>query len=304
MTQPTFFISGAPRCGTTALYQYLNHHPQIFMSEVKELNYFAYDFPNVQKITFKSRQDYLKVFSKANSTHLAIGEASPFYLYSKVAFTNLFSFDPKAKIILSLRNPIDFVQSFHQLNLSLLREDQKDLETAWDLQSQRLIGNKIPKSCRQPELIMYGELGLFGKYVEKLLEIFPRDQVLIIIFEDFIKQPKRTYEEILAFIGVPSDGRKDFPHVNASFENRSKLMAKIFHPPQFVYKPFMKFISLFGVNFMKSVSVIYNRIENLNVTKAKKTPLDPIFHQKLQDYFRDDIKKLSDILDRDLPEWT
>lgn len=303
MKQPTFFIAGAPRCGTTALYQYLNQHPQIFMSEVKELNYFAHDFPHVQKISFKSKEDYLNVFSQANSNHLAIGEASPFYLYSKVAFSNMRSFNPNARIILSLRNPIDFVQSFHQLNLSLLREDQKDLRKAWALQKQRLSGNKIPKSCRQPELIQYGELGLFGKYVEKLLEIFPRHQVLIIIFEDFRKGPQTIYEEILRFINVRSDGRQEFPPVNASFENRSKLMATLFHPPQFVYQPFMKFISLFGVNFMKGVSVVYNRIEKLNVTQAKKEPLDPQFRQELQDFFKQDIEKLADIVDRDLSEW-
>lgn len=303
MKQPTFFIAGAPRCGTTALYHYLNQHPQIFMSEVKELNYFAHDFPHVQKISFKSKEDYLKVFSKANSTHLAIGEASPFYLYSKIAFSNMRTFDPNARIILSLRNPIDFVQSFHQLNLSLLREDQKDLRKAWALQQQRLSGIKIPKSCRQPELIQYGELGLFGKYVEKLLEIFPRDQILIIIFEDFQKAPQTIYEEILRFIDVPSDGRLEFPPVNASFENRSKLMATLFHPPQFVYKPFMKFISLFGVNFMKGISVFYNRIEKLNVTQAKKAPLDPEFRKELQQYFKQDIEKLSKILARDLSEW-
>lgn len=175
MKQPTFFITGAPRCGTTALYQYLNQHPQIFMSEVKELNYFAHDFPNVQKISFKSKEDYLHFFLKANSTHLAGGEASPFYLYSKVAFSNLHTFDPKAKIILCLRNPTDFVQSFHQLSLSFLRADQKDLTKAWSLQKQRLEGKKIPKSSRQPALIQYGELGLFSKYVEILLELFPRD---------------------------------------------------------------------------------------------------------------------------------
>ena len=209
------------------------------MTEVKELNYFADDFPHVQKIAFKSKQDYLKVFAKATADHLAIGEESPFYLFSTVAFSNLRAFDPQAKIILSLRNPIDFVQSFHQLNLSLLREDQQDLKTAWDLQKERSQGFHIPKSCRQPELIQYGDLGKFGQHVEKLLEIFPREQILILIFEDFIKEPQKIYEEILAFIGVPSDGRKEFSPVNANFTNRSKFMARLFHPPQFIYKPFM-----------------------------------------------------------------
>ncbi len=303
MRQPNFFIAGAPRCGSTALYQYLNEHPQIFMSEVKELNYFADDFPHVQKIHFKSKEDYLKVFSKANASHLAIGEASPFYLFSTVAFTKLKSFDPDAKIILSLRNPIDFVQSFHQLNLSLLREDQHDLKTAWNLQAERAQGFHIPKSCRQPELIQYGELGKFGMHVERLLEIFSRDQVLILVFEDFTIEPLKIYEEILAFIDVPSDGRTEFPPVNASFTNRSKFMAQLFHPPQFIYKPFMKFISLFGTGFMNRFSVLYNKIERLNVTETKREALDPAFRKDLQEFFAEDIKKLAAILNRDLSDW-
>jgi hypothetical protein len=301
MKRPNFFIAGAPRCGTTALYSYLSEHPDIFMSEVKELNYFAFDFPNVQKITFKSELDYLKVFEKAN--HLAIGEASPFYLYSQVAFTNIRKFNPKAKIILTLRSPINFVQSFHQLNLSLLREDEENLEKAWELQDQRRQGKQIPASCRQPEMILYGELGLFGKYVERLLAIFPRDQVLIIIFEDFARHPQEIYEKILAFIGVPSDGRTEFPPVNSNFSNKSKLLAKIFHPPQSIYKAFIKVISLFGVNFMKFVSIVYNKIETLNTKRTNREPLSPEFKAKLKIYFQKDVQTLSALMNRDLSFW-
>jgi len=271
------------------------------MSEVKELNYFAFDFPNVQKITFKSELDYLKVFEKAN--HLAIGEASPFYLYSQVAFTNIRKFNPKAKIILTLRSPINFVQSFHQLNLSLLREDEENLEKAWELQDQRRQGKQIPASCRQPEMILYGELGLFGKYVERLLAIFPRDQVLIIIFEDFARHPQEIYEKILAFIGVPSDGRTEFPPVNSNFSNKSKLLAKIFHPPQSIYKAFIKVISLFGVNFMKFVSIVYNKIETLNTKRTNREPLSPEFKAKLKIYFQKDVQTLSALMNRDLSFW-
>jgi hypothetical protein len=304
LNAPNFYIAGAPRCGTTALYQYLSENPYIYMSQVKELNYFAFDFPNVQKINFTSLNDYLKVFENANSKHHAIGEASPFYLFSKVAFQNIQSFDPNAKIIISLRNPVDFVQSFHQLNLSLLREDVSDLETAWGLQDQRKSGKKIPKSCREPELIQYGELGKFGTYIENLFKVFSRDQVMIIIFEDFVANPKKVYEEILTFIGAPNDNRSDFTPVNANFKNRSKFLAGLFHPPQAIYQLFMKTISLFGVNFMKNVTLFYNRIERLNVTNSKRQPIDPQFRLDLINYFREDIQLLSKLIDRDLTMWT
>lgn len=301
---PHFIIAGAPRCGTTALYQYLSENPLIYMSQVKELNYFAFDFPNVQKIRFTSQEDYLKVFQGADFRHMAVGEASPFYLFSQEAFKNIYSFNPKIKIILSLRNPLNFVQSFHQLNLSLLREDIADLQTAWNLQSDRKNGEKIPKSCREPELIQYGELGKFGKHMNELLKIFPREQVMVIIFEDFAANPKKIYENILSFIDVPSDRRSDFPPVNANFKNRSKLIANLLHPPQSVYQFFIRATSIFGVNFMKHVTLFYNRIERLNVTESKREPLDPEFRKQLLDFFRKDIHLLEDLIGRDLSIWT
>ncbi|HEB65303.1 MAG TPA: sulfotransferase [Chloroflexi bacterium] len=303
MRKPNFFIAGAPRCGTTALYTYLSQHPAIFMPEVKELNYFATDFPNVQKVTFRSEADYLRMFASAQEHHLALGEASPFYLYSRTAFENLFAFQPQAKIILSLRNPVDFVHSYHRLNLSLLREDQPDLLRAWELQAARKRGEAIPPSARHPELLMYGELGQYSRYVERLLAIFPRQQVKIILFDDLQADTRAVYEEILAFVGVPSDGRTVFPRVNASFENKSRLLAQIFHPPQPVYRAFMGVISLFGVRFTRLVSVVYNRLERLNTRTAQRQALPPEVRRRLQEHFAPDIQRLSTLIGRDLHMW-
>jgi len=151
------------------------------MSDVKELNYFADDFRNVQKISFKSDKDYLKVFEKANKQHIAIGEASPYYLFSEVAFQKMYAFASNAQIIICLRNPVDFIHSYHQLNISLLREDEENLEQAWNLQKLRAHGEKLPKNMRESKLLMYSEIGQFGKNIERLLHIFPRDQIMVVL---------------------------------------------------------------------------------------------------------------------------
>ncbi|MEI7844897.1 MAG: sulfotransferase [Chloroflexota bacterium] len=303
MKHPTFFISGGPRCGTTALYTYLSEHPKIFMSEVKELNYFASDFPNVQKIAFKSVDDYHKVFAKAGPEHIAVGEASPFYLFSRRAFENMHNYDPGAKVIITLRNPVEFIESYHRLNLSLLREDEPILGKAWDLQSARKNGQHIPKSARQVELLMYAELGQFSRYVERLFSIFPREQVKIFLFDDLRTNPQAVYEQTLAFIGVPSDGRQEFPQINANFENKSALLARLFHPPQPVYQAFVKFIALFGTGFMEKVSILYNRLERLNTTRATRNSLDPALRARMLEHFTPDIIRLSGMIDRDLSGW-
>ncbi len=303
MKRPTFFISGAPRCGTTALYQYLSEHPHIFMSEVKETNYFASDFPHVQKVTYRTVDDYHKLFEKAGAEHLAAGEASPFYLFSKVAFQNMRAYEPKARVILSLRNPVDFVQSYHQLNLSLLREDEPNLARAWDLYELRKRGEHIPKSARQPELVLYQEVGQFGRWVEHLFDVFPRQQVKIYLFDDLAADSRAVYEDILSFIGVPTDGRTDFPPVNAGFGVKSPIMARLFHPPQFIYKPFMKFIGLFGAGFMKNVFQLYDRLERMNTTKTRRESLDPALRARMLAHFQPDIEKLARLIDRDLSHW-
>ncbi|MDO8753951.1 MAG: sulfotransferase domain-containing protein [Anaerolineales bacterium] len=303
MKRPNFFVAGAPRCGTTALYTYLKRHPYIFLPSIKELHYFASDFSDVQKIAFKTDNDYLKIFAGANERHLAVGEISPLYFYSKVALNRIKEFDPSAKIILALRNPVDFVQSIHQLNLGLLREDEPDLAKAWGLQDLRRQGKMLPASCREPRLVLYGELGLFGKYVERALEVFDRKQVLFLLFDDLASNPKAVYETLLSFLGVPSDGRTDFPAVNAGFEQKSKMLAKIIHPPRPVYRVFMKAISIFGVNFMKNISLIYNKIEGLNLQRTPRDAMDPSLRARLQSYFRDDIQKLAILTERDLSAW-
>jgi Sulfotransferase domain len=304
MKRPNFYVIGAPRCGTTALYTYLRSHPNIFLPEIKELHYFASDFPNVQKILFKSEDDYLKMFADANENHLAVGEISPLYIYSKVALRKIKEFNPAVKLIVIVRNPVEFVQSVHQLNLGLLREDEPDLAKAWDLQEVRRQGKLIPAGCREPELIMYGELGCFGKHLEKVFEVFPKEQVLIVLFNDFVKNPKQVYEEILAFLGVPSDHRQDFPPVNSNYEHRSKLLGKLIHPPQFIYKTYMKLISLFGIRFMRFVSRIYSKVETLNARRVSRSPIDPALYARIQAYFQDDIRKLSELIHRDLSAWT
>lgn len=303
MKRPNFFVVGAPRCGTTALYTYLKEHPAIYLPMIKELHYFASDFPDVHKIKFNTDDDYLKMFADAHERHAAVGEISPLYIYSSVALERIHAFNAQAKIILVLRNPVDFVQSIHQLNLSLLREDEPNLARAWELQAERRQGRHIPGGCREPELVQYGTLGSFGGCLQRIYAIFPREQVLVILFDDFAANPKAVYETILSFLNVPSDGRVDFPPVNAGFEQRSRLFARLIHPSRPVYRLFMKTISLFGVAFMKNISLLYSRLESLNIRRAPRAVMDPDLRARLQAYFRADIETLSRLLGRDLSAW-
>ena len=114
--KPGFFIVGAPKCGTTSFYHYLRQHPQIFMPDNKEPHYFGSDLKKRSDEFIKTEEEYLSLFKDADSSQMA-GEASTFYLYSKAAQKEIKGFNPHAKIIIMLRNPIDFL---HSLRISFV----------------------------------------------------------------------------------------------------------------------------------------------------------------------------------------
>ena len=101
MRKPDFFIVGAPKCGTTALYEYLRPHPNVFMSTVKEPHFFAKDLGSYPHI--KTDEEYAALFAGANEQHLRVGEASVYYLRSAVAIPNIREFNPDARLIAMFR---------------------------------------------------------------------------------------------------------------------------------------------------------------------------------------------------------
>jgi hypothetical protein len=129
--RPNFFIVGAPKCGTTALYEYLRLHPNIFMPQYKEPHSFATDLGAYPLI--KSPDAYAELFRDACGRHLRVGEASVYYLRSSTAIANIHDFDPEAKIIALFRNPVDLVHALHAQLLYVGEEVVPDFEAAWRL---------------------------------------------------------------------------------------------------------------------------------------------------------------------------
>ena len=130
MRRPNFFIVGAPKCGTTALYEYLKTHPNIFLSTPKEPDFFCKDIPEHFENFPNTFEDYLSLFQSANDNHVAVGEATALYLYSRVAIKDIYQLYPDAKIIVLVRSPIDMAQSLHSQDVFNLIENEKNFEDA------------------------------------------------------------------------------------------------------------------------------------------------------------------------------
>ncbi len=232
MKRPDFLIVGAGRCGTTALYEYLRAHPRVFMPRVKEPRFFAEDMPGLMN-RVASLPEYLALFRDAGDEHLAVGEASPQYLYSSVAIRKIREFNPEARLIVMLRNPVDMACSAHAECLYWFVEDEPDLQRAWRLQPLRRKGLRVPKACTQVTVLLWEDMCRLGEQVERLLDEFPREQARFILFEDFVSDTALVYEDVLAFLNLPSDGREDFPRVRANRRHRARWLGRLLlNPPR------------------------------------------------------------------------
>lgn len=289
--KPNFFIIGAPKCGTTSLYHYLKEHPNIFLSEIKEPDYFATDLNR----SIKDREEYMKLFEGADN-YKAIGEASTTYLYSDEAIENILEFNPEAKFIVMTRDPVEMFHSLHSQNLNNLNEIIKDPQQAWGLQEERKAGKHIPSTCRNPLFLQYGEVCSLGKYVKRLHQkVSDESKIRMIRLENFKDKTKEEYEKVLRFLGIESDGRERFPVYGSSSELKVEGLKKAS-------------IALSKVSRIKKLSIFLKKKFNLtywpfmkwlnewNQKKTNREPLGKDFKAELEDYFQEDKKLLSELI--------
>src|ERR671927_280038 len=149
--RPDFFIVGAPKCGTTALYVYLKAHPQIFMPFLKEPHFFGRDLSS--RYGRMTLADYLALFAGAKNDQ-RVGEASSWYLYSRTAAREIKEFSA-ADIIVIFRNPIDMMYAQHSQLLFQRQEEIVDFKEALAAESERRQGHRIPRGSQCVESFFY-----------------------------------------------------------------------------------------------------------------------------------------------------
>ncbi len=297
--KPNFFIVGAPKCGTTALYEYLRPHPNIFMSEVKEPHFFARDLGTYPRI--KTLEEYTEIFAETTENHLRVGEASVYYLRSSVAIPNIREFNPDAKIIAMFRNPVEMVYSLHSQLLWVAEERESNFETAWRLQERRSRGLDLPPGSRGSFLLQYAEVGRFGTQAQRLLSVFPPAQVKLILYDDFAASPQRVYDDIIEFLGVPHDNRADFPRINDNKRARLAWLRNFARkPPPALRTAVRRLKQAVGA---EGVTAVKTKIVGLNTVREKRPPLSPAFRAELVEAFREEVALLSRLLHRDLSHW-
>ncbi|HUR95847.1 MAG TPA: sulfotransferase domain-containing protein [Gemmatimonadales bacterium] len=296
---PNFFLVGAPKCGTTALYEYIRPHPQVFMPEVKEPHYFAKDLGTYPRA--RTLDQYLGLFEGRTDQHTRVGEASVYYLRSSVAIANIHEFNPAAKLIAMFRNPVDMVYSLHSQLLYVSEETVPDFETAWRLQARRRQGFDLPRAIRSPLLVQYEEIGRFGTQAERMLSIFPATQVKIILYDDFAAAPGRVYDEVIQFLDLPHDNRTVFPRINENKRAKVAWLKHFFQKPPPVLRNAIR--GLKRAVGAEELSRLKTRLVQLNTVKERRAPMPAALRAELVETFRGEVALLSRLLSRDLSHW-
>lgn len=295
---PDFYIIGAAKCGTTALYKYLSAHPSVFMPKLKEPHFFARDFPSYRRV--RTAEEYLALFSAAASGAMT-GEASVWYLYSEAAVQEIIGVRPDAKFIVMLRNPVEVVQSLHAQQLVVFVEDISDFEMAWRAQDRRARGEDIPLHCTEPTHLEYGRVCRFADQVERLFRIVPKSQVLVLIYERFFSDPVSHYRQVLQFLGLPFDGRTSFERINASQLPGNFAVHRLISRPPLILQPV--FILLRGLSRKLGLRLgVFSRFL-ANVRVGQRPAIPDSLERELHDYYAKDIARLERLIGQSLDVW-
>ena len=291
--RPNFFIVGAPRCGTTAMYEYLRQHPDVFMPYRKEPVFFGSDL--TKRRPPMTEAEYLELFRPGAGCSRR-GEATVWYLYSQTAPDEIRAFSQDPRIIIMLRNPVDMMYSLHSQLFFSANEDLADFGAAIAAEEDRRQGRRMPPRARRPEGLQYRACGRYAAHVRRYLEAFGPDAVRVIIYDDFSADAAASYRQTLAFLGVNPSFQPDFSVVNRSKAPRSRWLQQLTYAPWFMRTT---------ARLPKPVNHLIRRsLKRLNFREQPRTVLDPQLRARLTREMAPDVAELGELLGRDLSSWS
>lgn len=285
--KPDFFVVGAPKAGTSSLYNYLSQHPYVFMSEPKEPHFFHNRrSPGSPVLGEKNLEGYLRLFEGVPESMRA-GEASTSYLYSANAAQEIREVCPDARIMMILRNPVDRAYSHYWNHVRDGNEQLSFEEALWD-EPERIRNRQWCGSY-------YVTGGRYAEQVARYLDVFGRDAVKVYLFEDLKQDALGVCWDAFSFLRVdPNVPIETSRAYNRSGQPRSTLLSSMSYrlsKNEFVAK-------VLPVALKRGAKEWLLR---RNVRQAPK--MDPTTRARLQDVYRDDILRLGALIGRDLKHW-
>jgi hypothetical protein len=302
---PDFFIVGHPKCGTTALYEMLRRHPQIYMPELKEPRYLASDLrqrfqPPRSGSLPASMEEYLALFQDARPEQRA-GEASPSYLASHTAAGLIAELQPDARVIAIVREPAAFLRSLH---LQLLRshvESEKDLRKALALERDRGEGRNIPPRSHRPQALQYSDNVRYVQQLRRYHEVLAPERVLVLIYDDFRSDNEATVRRVLRFLDVDHTAPIELLEVNPMVAVRSQQLEEMVHSISIgrgaAARAVQASLKRMAPRALRRRAL---RVLRRRVITGGPPPVDERLMADLRSRFKAEVVALSEYLDRDL----
>ncbi len=291
MTMPNFFIIGAMKSGTTALYYYLEQHPQIYMSPVKEPDFFCsggregWDDASVPHLG-----DYQNLF-KGVTDEKAVGEASHCYLYEPQAVARIQQHLPDAKLVAILRNPVDRAYSHFLHMVRNGTEPLTDFVQALREEETGAYQNRSPQD--------YVGRGRYYAQLKRYFDAFDRKQLKVYLYEDLTNAPIDTLQDTFRFLGVDDSFVPDVSlRRNVSGYPRYKALDKILSRPSSVKDALKVYLP---ARLRWRLSRAFDDLKTRNLVKPPA--VEPESRRRLRSFYREDILKVQDLIHRDLSGW-
>ncbi len=302
---PDFFVVGAPRCGTTAFCRWLARNPQICFSRPKETHYFS--LLSADPTASDIKLDYLdRYYGHYAAPHRVTGEGSVSYLYQPESLERIKRFNPDARFIVLVRNPLAMLPSYHLRMLFLLQEDESDFRRAWALEPERVRGKAIPRDCLDARLLMYSQVAMFGEQIERLFAIAGRDRSHVVVFDDLLTDPLGVYRRALKFLNVDYDGQTHFEGRYKSRMYRYRWLQRMLFVPAMRHGKMLNTLQRRRRKYKQDSSKwpsLIKRVTRWNKVPASPAPLAQEMVAVIRETLTSDVLKLSRLLDRDLSSW-
>lgn len=289
---PNLFILGAPKCGTTSLYDWLAQTDAVAAPRDKEPHYYYNPYGGqVNETAYKSRYEY------SEQDYRYCLDGSVWYLFSETAAKRIIREVPHAKFIVCLRNPIELAPSLHFQKIFTGHESVKIFSEAWDLNDKRAQGEfsgitGLPKDA-DPRHMAYREACLLGRQVQTLLRQVPRERIFFVFLEDMSSEPAAMYKDLCEFLGVPPAA------INFSIKNRAKKSRANWFITGLEWLKAAK--CALGI---KAKTGAFASLHRLNRVEVRYQDVDKTLRNKMVKSFEQDIKLIEDITERDLSSWT
>ncbi len=298
MRTPDFFIVGAPKCGTTAMYEWLSVHPDVFVP-VKEIHFFGGDLAHRRPDV--SAERYGALFE--GSEHQIAGDVAVWYLMSETAADEIHAVNPDARIIIMLRRPHEMLHSLHSQLVYSGDEDIENFADALAAESDRIHSRRVPTSTHSgleappEECLHYTRVASFADQVRRYTDRF--DNVHIVLHDDIKADTAAAYRGVLEFIGADVSFVPDFSVVNPNTQVKSQAAMRMIQGVRF--GPLRNAVPA----SLRSVGRrFFEGLQSMNTAAVRRDEMDPELAQELVERFSDDVATLSKLIGRDLSAWS